>query len=136
MPPLPRMLEYRQGRLTEPQLAEVVTHCNVLADASCWLSREGRRFLTERVLPLQSGSKKRVIVDWATRVDLYRMELDAKNTPEQRDHVHEARIVIEPSAPPGQDQLCPRTCRAALFPEQPRRRGAAQSRPAHLPAHR
>lgn len=94
LPPLPRMLEYRQGRLTEPQLAEVVTNCNVLADASCWLSREGQRFLTERVLPLQSGSKKRVIVDWATRVDLYRMELDTQNTPEQRARAHEARIVM------------------------------------------
>lgn len=94
LPALPRMQEYRRGRLTEPQLAEVVTRCNVLADASCWLSREGQRFLTERVLPLQSGSKKRVIVDWATRVDLYRMELDTGSTPEQRTRAHDARIVM------------------------------------------
>lgn len=94
LPALPRMQEYHQGRLTEPQLAEVVTRCNVLADASCWISREGQRFLTERVLPLQSGSKKRVIVDWATRVDLYHTELDSQNAPEARTRAHDARIVM------------------------------------------
>lgn len=94
LPALPRMQEYRQGRLTEPQLAEVVTRCHVLADASCWISREGQRFLTERVLPLQNGSKKRVIVDWATRVDLYHTELDSQSSPVDRTRAHDARIVM------------------------------------------
>lgn len=92
--PLPHMQAYSGGHLTEEQVAEVVTRCNVLADASCWMSREGQRFITERVLPLQSSGSKKFIVDWATRVELYRTELDTQSQREQYARAHEARIVM------------------------------------------
>lgn len=92
--PFPRMQTYEGGPLTEAQQTEIFTRCHVLADASCWLSREGQRFLMERVLPLQKDSGKRVIVDWATRVELYHRELDPQSTPAQRSRAHDARIVM------------------------------------------
>lgn len=91
---MPCMQTYTGGHLTEEQVSEVMTRCNVLADASCWLSREGQRFLTERVLPLQGNGPKKLIVDWATRVELYRTELDTPSSSESYTRVHDARIVM------------------------------------------
>lgn len=92
--PFPRMADYTAGRLSEGQKEEVFRRCNLLADLSCWLQQDGRSFLTEQVLPLQRGSGKWVIVDWATRVELYRLETDPATPAGRKRQAHEARIAM------------------------------------------
>lgn len=92
--PFPRMQDYAAGRLSEGQKEEVFRRCNLLADLSCWLQQDGRSFLTEQVLPLQRGSGKWVIVDWATRVELYRLETDPATPADRKRQAHEARIAM------------------------------------------
>lgn len=92
--PFPRMAEYTAGRLTQPQQQEIFRRCNLLADISCWIRRDGQRFLAEQVLPAQSGSGRWVIVDWATRVELYRLETDPDTPADRKQQAHEARIAM------------------------------------------
>lgn len=94
LPAFPRMAEYTAGRLTTAQQQEVFRRCNLLADISCWLRRDGQRFVAEQVLPAQKDSGRWVIVDWATRVELYRMETDPDTPADRKQQAHEARIAM------------------------------------------
>lgn len=70
----PGLREYHGGFLSEMQLSEIWKNFVVIADASFWLKKATRNYLAYTVVPALRKVRRKLVVDWDTRVELFDVE--------------------------------------------------------------
>lgn len=92
----PHMCNYQKGFLSPEQLDELVKNNVVFADASFWLSPDNRRFLAYDLSKMLSKYEKKLLIDWNTRVELFKSEknLDGITSEVDRINAKDAHTVM------------------------------------------
>lgn len=90
---LPKMGQYRGGRLTTGQTEELIRQFAMILDLDTLLSPSAMKMVAAGLSPILKRDEKCLLVDWGTLSHLYRMEQEAAD-PGDRKQAHAARLQL------------------------------------------